>query len=142
RAGLQVGRSLLRAQHDAHEIARESIMDRRTIAVLSAIVAAGLVSLPQGTIPQQKSLKQQLLGAWTLVSAETTEANGNKTTLVKGTPMKGLLVFTEGGKVSYQVIGDHAKIASNDRQKMTPDEMKAIAESVLSYFGSYTVNEA
>jgi hypothetical protein len=118
------------------------MMDRRTITMLSAIIAAGLVSLPGNTIAQQKSLKQQLVGAWTLVSAETTEANGNKTTLVKGAPIKGLLVFTEGGKVSYQVIGEHAKLASNDRQKMTPEEMKATAESVLAYFGSYTVNEA
>jgi hypothetical protein len=33
-------------------------------------------------------------------------------------------------------------VASKDLLKMTPDELKATAESVLSYFGSYTVNEA
>jgi hypothetical protein len=90
---------------------------------------------------QQKSLKDQLVGTWTLVSAETIEPSGNKMPLVKGA-MKGLQIFTEAGKVSFQVIGDHAKLASNDRTKMTPDEMKATAESILSYFGTYTVNEA
>jgi len=42
--------------------------------------------------------------------------------------------------VSFQIIGDHAKVGSNDRMKMTPEEMKASAESLLSYFGTYTVN--
>jgi enolase len=51
-------------------------------------------------------------------------------------------VFTAEGKVSFQVIGDHQRLASNDRTKMTPEEMKAMAESILSYFGTYTVNEA
>ena len=51
-------------------------------------------------------------------------------------------VFTESGLTSLQVIGDHPKVASNDRLKMTAEEIKDTAESVLSFFGTYTVNEA
>jgi hypothetical protein len=117
-------------------------MNRRNIISLSAMAALGLAVLPGSAVSQQKSLKEQLVGTWTLVSAEAVEPNGAKMPLVKGTDVKGLQIFTDSGKVSFQVIGGHAKIATNDPMKMTPDEMKATAESVLSYFGSYTVNDA
>ena len=117
-------------------------MNERRVLILSAIATFGLAFIPSNAIAQQKSLKEQLVGTWTLVSAETIEANGNKLPLVKGTPMKGLLVFTADGRVSFQVIGDHQKLASNDRTKMTAEEMKAMAESTLSYYATYTVNEA
>jgi Lipocalin-like domain len=116
-------------------------MNRRSIFILSAITTLGLAMLPGSALAQQKTLKDQLVGTWTLVSAETIEPNGTKIPLVKGTPVKGLQVFTADGKVSFQVIGDHARVASNDRTKMTPEEIKATAESILSYFGTYTVNE-
>jgi len=117
-------------------------MKHRHIPSLSVITALGLALLPGSALAQQKTLKDQLVGTWTLVSAESIEPNGTKFPLVKGTPMKGFQVFTADGRVSFQVIGDHARVASNDRTKMTPEEMKATAESILSYFGTYTVNEA
>jgi len=109
---------------------------------VSAIAAIALAVIPTEIVAQQKTLKDQLVGVWTLVSAETIEPNGTKFPLVKGSPIKGFQVFTADGKVSFQIIGDHAKVGSNDRMKMTPEEMKASAESLLSYFGTYTVNEA
>jgi stress-induced morphogen len=114
----------------------------RNILSLSAITALGFALLSGSAVAQQKSLKEQLVGTWTLVSAESVEPNGSKMPLVKGADPKGLQIFTDSGKVSLQVIGGHTMIASKDRMKMTPDEMKATAESILSYFGSYTVNEA
>jgi hypothetical protein len=109
---------------------------------IAAIAAIALAVNSNGSVAQPKTLKDQLVGSWTLVSAETIEANGNKIPLVKGTPVKGLLIFTADGRVSFQVIGDHQTLASNDRSKMTAEEMKAMAESALSYFATYTVNEA
>jgi hypothetical protein len=53
-------------------------MNRRSILSLSAITALGLAMLPGSAVSQQKSLKEQLVGAWTLVSSETTAANGTK----------------------------------------------------------------
>jgi hypothetical protein len=119
-----------------------NIMNRRSIFGLSAITVLGLATLSTGAMAQTKTLKEQLVGVWTLVSAEAVEPNGTKMPLVGGTDVKGLQIFTDSGKVSFQAIGGHTTIASKDRMKMTPDEMKATAESILSYFGSYTVNEA
>jgi lipocalin-like protein len=109
---------------------------------LGIAAALCLAVLPTTALAQDKSLKQQLVGTWTLVSAESVDADGKKAPLVKGADVKGLFVFTEGGRVSFQVIGDFAKIAANDRLKATPEEQKLMAEGVLSYFGTYTVDEA
>jgi hypothetical protein len=108
----------------------------------SVIAAIAVFLLLQPVQAQQKTVKEQLIGTWTLVSADFTDAAGTKMPLVKGSPIKGLQIFTADGRVTFQVIGDHPKIASNDRQKMTAEEMKSTAESILSYFGTYTVDES
>jgi hypothetical protein len=45
-------------------------MNRRSILNLSAITALGLVMSLNGAMAQTQSLKDQLVGSWTLVSAE------------------------------------------------------------------------
>ena len=45
-------------------------MKRRNILGLSLITALGLALLPSSAVSQQKSLKDQLVGTWTLVSWE------------------------------------------------------------------------
>jgi len=110
------------------------------IVALSAIVALG--STMSAFAQQQKALKDQLVGTWTLVSAEAVEPDGTKGPLAKGGTQKGLLILTDGGMLSFQVIANDHKVASKSRFKMTPEEMKASAEGVLSYFGSYTVDDA
>jgi hypothetical protein len=60
---------------------------------------------------------------------------------MEGRDLKGQLIFTDNGRMSLQMITEFSKLASNDRQKTTPAEDKAVAHGVLSYFGSYTVGE-
>jgi Lipocalin-like domain len=117
-------------------------MNRRRIFDVVMIGLFGLACSVSGGSAQQKTLKEQLIGTWNLVSAEAVEPNGNKLPLVRGGSLKGLQIFTAGGKVSFQIIGDHPMVASKDLLKMTPDELKTTAESILSYFGTYTVNES
>jgi hypothetical protein len=45
-------------------------MNRRFLFRLSTIVALGFALLPGSVVAQQRVLKDQLLGAWSLVSAE------------------------------------------------------------------------
>jgi len=107
--------------------------------------AATLVMLfvSHGAWAQQKGAisKKQLVGAWTLVSAETVAKDGAKAPMVQGANPKGLLMF-DGKRFSLQIMGDYPKIASNDRFKTTPEENRAVAHSVLSFFGTYSVSEA
>ena len=98
--------------------------------------------MTEGVLAQQKPLKDQLVGAWTLVSFDIFDASGTKTPNMEGGNLKGMLIFTDNGRVSLQIIAQIAKLASNDRLKTTPTEDKAVAHGVLTYFGTYTVNEA
>ena len=117
-------------------------MNRRSIVSLSAIAVLGLALLPGTTVAQQKSLKEQLIGTWSLVSFDSFDVGGAKVPNMEGRDLKGLLIFTDKGRMSFQIIAEFPKIASNDRLKSMPAEEKAVAHGVLSYFGTYTVSEA
>jgi hypothetical protein len=116
-------------------------MNRRNIISLSAMAALGLAMLPTGAISQQKTLKEQLVGTWTLVSFDSFDPSGAKVPNMEGGDLKGQLIFTDNGRMSNQMITQFPKIASSDRLKSTPAEEKAVAHGILSYFGSYTVSE-
>ena len=53
-------------------------MTQLGVCILSAVMVLGLTVLPGSTLAQQKTLKEQLVGAWTLVSNETTTPDGTK----------------------------------------------------------------
>jgi hypothetical protein len=53
-------------------------MNRRYIISLSALTASGFALLPSTAISKQKSLKDQLVGTWTLVSANQVSKEGVK----------------------------------------------------------------
>ena len=52
-------------------------MNRRSVLSASAVVF-GLALVPAVANAQQKSLKEQLVGAWSVVSCDSTSANGAK----------------------------------------------------------------
>jgi hypothetical protein len=117
-------------------------MNRRSILIFSAAVAFGLVLATDSVTAQTKTLKEQLVGTWTLVSFDSFDGSGAKVPNMEGRDLKGLVIFTDNGRMSVQYIADYPKIASKDRLKTTPEEEKAVAHGVLSYFGTYSVNEA
>jgi hypothetical protein len=55
----------------------------------------------------------------------------------------GLMMYDGNSNFSFlNIRSDIPKLASNNRQKGTTDEYKAVAEGVLSYFGRYSIDEA
>ncbi len=117
-------------------------MNRRNVLNLSAATALGLALTTSSAIGQQKTLKEQLVGVWTLVAFDSFDATGAKIPNIEGSDLKGLLILTDSGRLSVQMIAAFPAIASKDRLKTTPAEEKAVAHGALSYFGTYTVNEA
>src|SRR3974377_1984891 len=86
-----------------------------------------------------QALRQQLVGTWTFVSSTTKLPDG---TPAWGTNPKGLLIFTQNGYYSSQIVrSDLPKFASNSRAKGTPEENKAVVLGSISTFGTYTVDE-
>ena len=53
-------------------------MNRRSIFMLATATALGLALLPSNLNSQQGSLKEQLVGTWTIVSWEDIAPNGTK----------------------------------------------------------------
>ena len=95
-------------------------MNRRNILNLSAAAVLGLAFATNSASGQQKTLKEQLVGVWTLVSFESFDAAGAKVPNMEGTDLKGLLILTDGGRLSVQMIAAFPTIASKDRLKTTP----------------------
>jgi len=108
-----------------------------------ALASAVLVAASSfDALGQQKAgLQKQLVGQWSLVSFEVVDPKGKKQPGVEGADPKGFLVFTDNGRFSLQIISAIPKFAK-DRLITTPQENKAVAQGILSYFGTYSVNEA
>ncbi len=117
-------------------------MNRPKIVGLSVITSLGF-ALPLGNaIAQQRSLKEQLAGTWTMVLCEAVQDDDTKGPLVIGSDPADQYIFTENGYFSFQAVADLPKFASNSRMKTTTEENKAVVEGLIAYYGTYTVNDA
>jgi hypothetical protein len=120
----------------------ENTMNLRHILSLSAIAALGLALLPGSAVSQQKSLKDQLVGTWTVASWEQDVPNGPKFQRFGANP-KGYTIFDANGRFFIMFArSDLPKIASNNPSTPTPEEAKAIVSGSIAYYGTYTVDEA
>lgn len=106
------------------------------------MLALLLVPFASGAIAQQKLLKEQLVGTWTFVAAVNTRPDGTKFDPWGG-KAEGLQMFDSNGHFSWQVIRhDIPKLVSNNRLQGTADEFKAVAQGVLSAFGTYSLDDS
>jgi len=120
-------------------IEHEEIMNRRTALALTTIVLSGAALSTGAAIAQQRSLKDQLVGTWTLVSAETAPLTGTKRQIANP---KGILILDAGGRfASFAVRGDRTKYRSAGSP--TTEEIAAtVRDYVACNFGTWSVNEA
>ncbi len=117
-------------------------MKRRGILTLPVMTVLGIALLPSSAVSQQKSLKDQIVGTWNIVSWERTAPDGTKVHSF-GTNPKGVNVFGADGRfVVFYTRADLPKLAANDRLKSTPEEAKAIVDGSIAYQGTYSVDEA
>jgi hypothetical protein len=106
------------------------------------VAAFGLSMMTIDTFGQKQSLKEQLVGTWTLLSWEQKKGDGTKLERYGATP-KGIAFFDDGGRHIITVMrSDRTKYASNALWQGTPDENKETAEGTITYFGTYSISEA
>jgi hypothetical protein len=116
-------------------------MNRAHIITLSTIAALGLAMLPSAAITQQASLKQQLVGAWTLVSIIATDKAGNKSDR-RGPNPKGLLIFDASGR--FSILTSRAELpnfAIDNVNQGTAEENKAVMTGMIANVGTWSVDE-
>src|SRR5215471_7916951 len=108
---------------------------------LSAMLAVGLASLPESTIAQQRSFKEQLVGTWTVVSCDSTSVNGAKQPYCANP--NGILILDISGHYA-QVIAARGrpKLASGNRSEVPAEQFKAAALGLVANFGTWSVSEA
>ena len=91
---------------------------------------------------EQKSIKDEIVGAWSLVAVTAELANGTRTEPF-GTNPRGTIIFTPDGRFAlFQSRSELPKIASNDRTKATTEEMAGIVGGSIAYYGTYSADEA
>jgi hypothetical protein len=115
-------------------------MNRRLLSVCAA-VGLGIALAPGASIAQQKSMKDQLVGAWTLLLVDGVKDDGTHVPEFGPNP-DGVLMFSPSGRYSLEIMrASLPKFASNDREKGSADENKAVVQGTLSHFGTYTAND-
>lgn len=99
-----------------------------------AAIACTVMSMLAAAPASAQSLKDQLIGTWSVESNIEEYADGKK---VSWDPsMKGMVMFDAGGRFSLMLaeLGNRKKVDGNPA--LNP------AGKMISYFGTYTVNEA
>jgi hypothetical protein len=99
---------------------------RRSRNVL-CLSATALVLLSTGVVAQQKSLKEQIQGPWSLASCNSTTAKGEKSPYCANNP-KGILILAGNGNYAATIIAGGRKDTD--------------APGTASNFGTWSVNEA
>lgn len=110
--------------------------------MIKALFAIGLsLALSVAAFAQQKSTKEQIVGAWSLVSVISELDDGKKGEPFGPAP-KGVMIFSNDGHFSlFQSRAEIPKIAANDRAKVTPEEAQSIVASAIAYYGTYSIDE-
>ena len=111
-------------------------------ATTMALLVLGLALAGGDAVAQQKSLKDQLVGIWTLVSAENVAPDGTKRQNFGANP-KGILILDASGRYAQlNIRPDRPKFKSNNRLRGTPEETKAAFDGTIAHFGTWSINEA
>src|SRR5690348_6126065 len=106
------------------------------------IAASGSFMMTIDALGQKQSLKDQLVGAWTLLSWEQKKGDGTKIERYGDAP-KGIAFFDTDGRYIITVMrSDRANYANNTPWHGTPEENKETADGTITYFGTYSANEA
>ena len=114
-------------------------MNRRT-TLATALLCFAVGSSASSSLAQQTSLKEQLVGTWTLVSSDQVRPDGSKLKQLGANPNR-INVFDANGRFFLMMASaDNSRIASNDR-RMTQSEEEGLVVESIAYYGTYTVNE-
>jgi len=113
-----------------------------------ALSSGSAISQSQMVVPSGRAIGQppisqdQLVGTWTYESVVIERTDGTRVAPFGPDPKGSITLFADG-RYSLQLIrSDIPIIASKDRLSGTAEENRAVAQGVISQFGTYSVNGA
>src|SRR5262245_54972700 len=105
----------------------------------AAMIISAFALAPSPAASQQKSMKDQIVGAWRILTHDNVKADGTRTPLFGPNP-NGIVIFDSSGRYTLHVAkSNNPRIASNNRATGTADENKAVVQGSTAHFGSYSV---
>lgn len=110
-------------------------------------ISISLAPLGFGQSHTDQKLRDQLPGAWRLLSIETIKPNGQVIYPFYGKHPEGLLVYDKSGWMSVQIVSDPKPTvpAADSREEFlaAPADQKTKAiDGYYAYFGTWTVDAA
>jgi hypothetical protein len=116
---------------------REEDMNRPSLLTTSVAAMLTAALLPSSVVAQEISL----VGSWIFVSAQDVKPDGSKVDPWGPNP-KGAAMYDANGRFTFMIMrSDLPKFASNNRGQATAEEGKAVAQGMIAFYGTYTVNE-
>lgn len=89
-----------------------------------------------------RSLSEQLIGSWKLVSYVEETVEGSEISYPLGEHPQGIIMYTPDGYTSAQLSrSDRAEFESGDWFDGTPEEYQEEASSYIAYSGPFHVDE-
>jgi Lipocalin-like domain len=114
-------------------------MRRHKFIIVYSMALLGLMPMVIGTVAQQSTLKEQVVGTWSLVSAAN-EIDGKRIENFGSNPL-GYMMFTSDGHFSVNFVrANRPNFVSNNRETGTPEENRAAVQGNISAFGTYTLD--
>jgi Lipocalin-like domain len=100
-----------------------------TLVTTTTLLCLAVSLSASDSLAQQKTLKEQLVGTWTLVSSDQVRPDGSKLKQFGANP-KGINVFDSNGRFFVMIASaDNSKIASKDPSKTNSEEDGLIVKS-------------
>ena len=89
-----------------------------------------------------KTLREQLIGAWKLVSYVEKPVDGSNPACPMGEKLEGIIIYATDGYMSVQLMRpDRPQFSSGDRSSGTESEIKAAASGYFAYAGPFDIDE-
>jgi Lipocalin-like domain len=113
-------------------------MNRRTTLAMTttALLCLAVGLSASDSLAQQKSLKEQLVGTWTLVSSDQVRPDGSKLKQFGANP-KGINVFDANGRFFLMVASaDNSRIAARDPNETNQEEVGGLIAESIAYYGA------
>lgn len=86
--------------------------------------------------------KEQFLGSWRLISSVFKSVSSGQVAYPLGKDATGLIIYSADGYMSAQLLSpNRPRFASGDHLKGTQEEIKGAFEGLMTYYGTYEVDE-